>query len=593
MIEKLIPKYPTFLIVGLVIVASGLFLLTAGRDAVIAVWVTKFFDGETDQGLFKASQIADRALGHTLTVWFFLGLSFIKLGIGFAIATIVQNLRATGRATLSAYSSAGVRGAPDRLPAEPWYGRWFTKFLFTGILVMGFFFVLMLWWDINAVRLVDAELDGHTSGAAYNTYLMVDRVLGTIIGSGKFLGESLLIFGILTGLATIIWNLSFQARALPTLTRRALQIGDADGEDGLPSPYVPDTLLKLGIAGLVVMVIATPLALVHSGIIGWELGRMFEGATSQTALRLDGAFQRIIDPLTFMGLGVLFFTIALLLLNIIRSLRTFRQDFGDVVADLSGGTVSQPVVELPLWPTRLVPPLAIFGILVIGFFSFTMTGVRELNYNHLLNLQFAGMTDTAVFQNALRLDRMLGPVIGATRFIGAISIMLAIGLALVTIVINLRATAMLLPAGFSKLITVAKGKKAEEEDLTVYNPMALAPWDLFRPILLGGAVAISATLPIIILLSIFTHQRMEQVFLGLGGPESFSDRFETAFWATNLIGASWQPWMLFGMGIILFAIGRFFNTIVGFVQARRMIIAEGTEAIAEAVAARNMEKVSA
>ncbi len=394
MIEKLIPRYPTFLIVGLVIVASGLFLLTAGRDAVIAVWVTKFFDGETDQGLFKASQMADRALGHTLTVWFFLGLSFIKLGIGFAIATIVQNLRATGRATLNAYSSAGVGGAPDRLPTEPWYGRWFTKFLFTGILVMGFFFVLMLWWDINAVRLVDAELDGHTSGVAYNTYLMVDRVLGTVIGSGKFLGESLLIFGILTGLATIIWNLSFQARALPTLTRRALQTRNADGEADLPSPYVPRTLLKLGIAGLVVMVIATPLALVHSGIIGWELDRMFEGATSETALRLDGAFQRIIDPMTFMGLGVLFFTIALLLLNIIRSLRTFRQNFGDVVADLSGGAVPQPVVELPLWPTRLVPPLAIFGILVIGFFSFTMTGVRELNFNHLLNLQFAGMTDT-------------------------------------------------------------------------------------------------------------------------------------------------------------------------------------------------------
>ena len=38
--------------------------------------------------------------------------------------------------------------------------------------------------------------------------------------------------------------------------------------------------------------------------------------------------------------------------------------------------------------------------------------------------------------------------------------------------------------------------------------------------------------------------------------------------------------MMFGMGLVLFSIGRFFSTIVGFVQARQMIIGEGTEAIA-------------
>ena len=42
--------------------------------------------------------------------------------------------------------------------------------------------------------------------------------------------------------------------------------------------------------------------------------------------------------------------------------------------------------------------------------------------------------------------------------------------------------------------------------------------------------------------------------------------------------------MLFGMGIILFSVGRFFSVIVGFVEARRMVMVEGNEAIAEAVA---------
>jgi len=49
--------------------------------------------------------------------------------------------------------------------------------------------------------------------------------------------------------------------------------------------------------------------------------------------------------------------------------------------------------------------------------------------------------------------------------------------------------------------------------------------------------------------------------------------------------------MLFGMGLVLFAIGRFFATIVTFVQARRAIIVEGTSAIGEAAAASRRANV--
>ena len=45
-----------------------------------------------------------------------------------------------------------------------------------------------------------------------------------------------------------------------------------------------------------------------------------------------------------------------------------------------------------------------------------------------------------------------------------------------------------------------------------------------------------------------------------------------------------------GMGIIVFSVGRFFSTIVGFVEARRMVIVEGTEAIAEAVLSKGMQE---
>ena len=589
MIDRLIPKYPIFLIVGLTIVASGLFLMTAGRDVLIVVWANKFFDGETDQAVFKVSQIADQVIGHTLTVWLFLGLSFLKLGIGFAIATIVRNLRATGQRALDVYGAAGIETSQW---SEPWFGRLFTRFLLAGILVVGFFFLITLWWDANLVLLKQAEFDGRTSGAAYNVYLMTERILEPLIGSGKFLGEGLLIFGILTGLATIIWNLSFQSKMIPALTRRALRPEDASRAVELPRPVIPSVLLKLGIVGLSVMALATPLAFIRSGFIGWALGRQFEGSISETALRVEGIFGRSIDPLTNLGLGILLFTIALLLLTIIRWLREQRQDFGTVVADLSDGAVLQLKVEASLWPSRFVTPLAIFGIFVIGTFFLTMTGVRDLNFNTVLTLQFSGDTTSTLYQNALRLDRILGPVIGATRFLGIASLMLAIGLALVAIVINLRATALLLPAGFSKLIAVAQGKEPEAEDLTVYEPMSLAPWNLLRPLMVGIALVVSATLPVAILFAVSIHRMLGEQFAGLGEPGAMSGLFKSSFLAVNLYGASLQPWMLFGMALIFFAIGRFFSPIVGFVQARRMIIEEGTEAISEAVVASRREKVA-
>ena len=591
MIERLIPKYPAFLTLGLVIVISGLFILLAGRDVLISVWVDKLFDGETGDGLFKAAQTAEQAIGHTLTVWFFLGLSFIKLGIGFAIATIVRNLRMTGRLSLSAYASAGLteaQAASDQWQ-EPWFGRLFTKFLFAGIVTLGFFFLLTLWWDANLVLLKDAEFDGRTTGFAYNAYLMIEQVLGALIGGGKFLGEALLIFGILTGLATIIWHLSRQSRNLPELARRALDPNNPNRGAQLAGPVIPSALINLGILGFVTLAMAAPLALIRSGFIGWSLGRQFEGGVSQTALRLDGILGRTIDPLTNFGLGILFFTIALLLLSIIRWLREQRQGYGSLIAEFSGGATSPPSIESTLWPTRLVTPFAIVGIFIIGFFFFTMTGVRDINFNSLLTLQFSGDTASTMFQSALRLDRVLGPVIGAVRFIGIASLFVAIGLALVTIVINLRATALLLPPAFSKLIGVANGETAtddddEEEVPIIDEPMALAPWNLFWPLLAGVAVVVSGTFPVAILHGWSIHRMLGEQFAGAAVPGATSGLYESTFLATNLFGASLAPWMLFGMGIILFSVGRFFSVIVGFVEARRMVMVEGNEAIAEASA---------
>ena len=274
MIDRLIPKYPAFLIVGFLIMGASLFLLTAGRDALIVVWANKLFDGDTDS-TFKAAQTADKVIGHTLNVLLFVGLSFIKLGIGSAIAIIVRNLRATGRIALDNYSAAGVPEAEAAGFVEPWFGRYFTRFLFGGMAVVLFFLVVALWWDANLVFLKRAEFAGQTSGAAYQTYLYTEQVLGVLIRSGKFVGEGLLILGIATGLATIIANLSFQARGLPALTRRALGAGAGDSAPEPVRPVIPGALVKLAIAGASIIWLAFPLALARSGFISWAVALEF------------------------------------------------------------------------------------------------------------------------------------------------------------------------------------------------------------------------------------------------------------------------------------------------------------------------------
>ena len=593
MIDRLIPKYPLFLVLGFAILAFSLFFLTAGRDAMIVVWANKLFDGETDQTIFKTTQIADKVIGNTLTTLLFVGLSQIMLGIGFAIAIIVRNLRRTGRATIDSYSSAGVAEADATRFEEPWFGRWFPRLLLSGVLVVLFFFLVTLWWDANTVFLNRAQFAGHTSGGAYESYVMIDRVLGPIINAGKFVGVGLVILGIATGLATIITHLSFQARALPLLTRKAMGQADTGLSVELPRPTIPAGFVAVAILGATLLVLSLPLAMVESGFGAWAQARDFDGFVSTLAVRTEGILSRSIGPLINMGMGLLFFAIGFLLLAIIRWLREQREGFGNTVADLSGGVIARPTIERPLWPTRLVAPLAVFGLVVVAFFFFTMTGVRAFNFDHIVALQSAGVVDSADFQNALRLDRILGPIIGATRFIGVGFLMLAIGLALVTIVINLRATGLLLPVGFSKLIPASRGEKVEEEKLTLDEPMALAPWDLLRPHLAGLAILVSATLPVIVLLAISIHRNLEQQFAGLGESGAASGLFKSSFLSVQLFGASWQPWMFFGMGLILFAIGRFFSTVVSFVEARRMVIEEGTSSIAEAVSAKAAAPVKA
>ena len=123
--------------------------------------------------------------------------------------------------------------------------------------------------------------------------------------------------------------------------------------------------------------------------------------------------------------------------------------------------------------------------------------------------------------------------------------------------------------------------------------MELAPWNLLRPLLLGVAIVISGTFPVVFFHGWSINRMLGEQFAGAGVAGATSDLFESSFLASNLFGASLTPWMLFGMGVILYSVARFFTTIVGFVEARRMVMVEGNQAIAEAVASPRAELISA
>ena len=110
-------------------------------------------------------------------------------------------------------------------------------------------------------------------------------------------------------------------------------------------------------------------------------------------------------------------------------------------------------------------------------------------------------------------------------------------------------------------------EEEEEEAPIMDDAMALAPWNLFRPLLAGVAIVVTGALPVAVLLGVSIHRMLGEQFAGAAVPGATSELYESAFLATNLFGASMAPWMLFGMGIILFSVGRFFSTIVGFVEA--------------------------
>jgi hypothetical protein len=445
MMDGLVRRYKSILMLGMLIVVISFFvgLFRLYNQATVGAGVT--------EEILKA---------YTEIVPLY-GLGILKLGIGFAIVTIVMNLKATSESAVQSLAKI------DKQPPEmqpPFFARIFPKLLILGILIESVAVLLAVGWMAASAGFLDAAL-----GHAFE--VMAEPLEG--------LGVALLIGGIALGLATIVLNLSRQAIVLPG---RLIEIATG----------------KKSETGFIRLAFDIPTPL-------WE-------------------------NWMFIGIGTMLFSIAFWLLTIIKWLRNQRVNLSKAVAESAG--IDVPGIEPPLGITRLVPVLAGVGLLwMITFF-----GLAWLFANGLIG--------------------PYGPLVRPGKAVGMTTIFLGIGLALVTIVVNLRLTAFMLPGAFSKIASAIKGEKVEgAPGIPVSNPMSLAPKKLYLGILLGAIIAWLGTFPLAWI----------RVMVGPADPLFFI--------VERIIGAT----VALGVGTIFFFVGMFFTTIVTFVSGRRTMISEGVE----------------
>lgn len=563
--EKMIEKYNFVLLLGLALVLIGL-IVGVYRTANQAILSQLIFAGDTTSASYRAALTIEAMTLRFLEIIPLYGLGFLKLGIGFAIATIVMNLRATGQSTRADLKKTGMK-LPEFTP--PFYGRNFVRFLVIGILVETVSVVIMLGWMITGLQLIALQFAGQTNSAAYLQAAILDKTFGELAEPLEGLGVALLIGGIAFGLATIITNLRMQATVMPKKLT-ALAEGK-DIEMKMPGLLVPKTLVWTTVLGAII---------ITSGLIPLSILRVinavtlenlkFAGDTSSTAYQSALVTETIIglawETWIFVGIALMLCSIAFWLLTIIKWLRVQRTNLGETVTNVTGHKVEP--IEPQLGLAKLVPFFAIAGLLwMIAFFGLNIW--RVVVALDVLSAQFAG---NPVPEQSFILRTTLGQLVRPGKANGLGLIFIGIGLALLTIVINLRLTAFMLPGSFSRIASGIKGEKTDPLMVMKMDPMSLAPRKLFFGILLGAIIiAIGTVLALVRMAN--TEIALKQVLAGIPDVATYQTALQTQLMLEHFIG----PWAATGTGTIFFFIGKFFGSIVTFVKGRRQLISEGVQ----------------
>ncbi len=496
--------------------------------------------------LYVIAALTEQILHHVIEQLIFVGLAFLKLGIGFSIATIVLNLRETGTRALESLEKAGVGNGPLQM-RPPWFAK-FPFFLVAGFAIVLFFFALTGLWVWNEISPLGDQMKWRMT-------------LEAIIKPGKMIGTALLLLGIGSGLATIVLNLRMQARVLPKLLVGAVKRA-REGSVAIPSPkeLVPRGPFAPLIGGFVVVLTAdVPIA----ALLAWNrfANLTTAGWASPAAETLDVVLEHWIESYILFGIATMLTGIGLWLLTILRSLMLQRLTFGQGLSEASGRPV--PLAPSAPRPLKLIPILLGLGLgIVVLALGLTAVWIQ------------AGVSAVATSDRAVAVaDHVWEAFIKPFKFAGLAVVMLGIGVALGVIVVNLQLVAMMLPGVFAALNQIAQGKRPEPLEMKPLPFMSLFPKRLFLGIVVGVIVVVTATFPLSFPLRIGTFD----TFLGANLTADLAA--QAAFSLERTLEHLILPYKLLGLAVIFFAIGRFFTTIVGFVRARKAIVIEGVESV--------------
>ena len=572
MMEGIIGRYKAFLILGMIIVLVS-FGVGAYRTANQATLSQLEFAGDSTSSAYSGALITEAVLMRYSEIVPLLGLGFIKLGIGFAIATIVIHLRATGQRAGASLRKAGQ----EIVEIKPsFFARNFPRFLVLGIAIELVATAVMVGWILTGLRVIGLQFAGETASSGFLQIMILDKTLEALAEPIEGLGVTFLIGGISFGLAMIVANLGIQATQLPE-TLLALKSGGEGSGIVESRRLIPKKLMGLTALGMIITASAFPIALFRAMNESTLQTLEFAGASSslvyQTALVTERLIAFTWETWMFVGIAIMLFSIGFWLLTIVDRLRAQRSNLGAAAGRMTG--LSIPAIELPMRITKVVPFFLVAGLLWMLIFFGVFNIMRDIAGLNVLSEQFAGRIGSELFQQSTIAQATLGELVRPGKAIGLALIFTGIGLSLLTIAINLRLTAMMLPGAFTKIVNAIRGVPSEEEQAVEKKEglLALAPRGLFVGMLIGAAIIVTGTFPLALLRIANTEVFLMEMLAGRTESTAFQVGKQTQLMLEHFIG----PWVAVGNGLIFYYIGRFFSTIVGFVQARRQIISEGVE----------------
>ncbi|MHA2373119.1 MAG: hypothetical protein ACXAEB_08885 [Candidatus Thorarchaeota archaeon] len=207
--DGLIKRYKLFLFLGMLIVliSFGIGTIRLFNQATLSG-----FDGSVLSDPYRAALSTEALLRSYTEIIPLLGLGFLKLGIGFAIASIALRLKETGENAGASLEKVNKK-PPEMQP--PLFARIFPKMIFLGILIELFAVVVTIGWMMTSLSVIDLQFSGLEATQAYLDAVSLNHILEVFAEPLEGLGVALLIGGIAFGLATIVLNLSRQTTVLP------------------------------------------------------------------------------------------------------------------------------------------------------------------------------------------------------------------------------------------------------------------------------------------------------------------------------------------------------------------------------------------